>query len=70
MRTYARETATVLAIVHHSGARRRPSQPLSTVAANAAELACPDGNDEVVGPAHGEALVARLGRAGCAGTGA
>ena len=35
----ARETATVPAIVHHSVASGGPSQPLSTVAAKAAELA-------------------------------
>lgn len=49
MRTYARETATVPAIVHHSGAQRGPSQPVSTVAANAAALAWPYGNEDVIG---------------------
>ena len=35
--------------LHHSGAARRPSQPVSRTAVNAAALAWPDGNDDVSG---------------------
>ena len=40
---------TIVASAHHSGRPRFPSQPLRTVAANAAALAWPLGNADVLG---------------------
>ena len=64
MRTYARLVPTIAASVHHSGrVRGRPQAP-RIVAANAAELACPLGNADVLGRRTWNRASPRGGRAG------